>query len=73
MALFIGPEGGFSPAEVELLNSFECRPVYLHTNVLRAETAAIYAIGAVQTIVGEKNQWKPVLQSPETTDTAEYR
>jgi len=73
VALFIGPEGGFSPAEVNLLHSFDCRPVYLHTNVLRAETAAIYAIGAVQTIVGEKNQWKPVLQSPEKTDTAEYR
>lgn len=73
VALFIGPEGGFSPDEVDLLRSLDCRPVYLHTNVLRAETAAIYAIGAVQTIVGEKNQWKPVLQSPETTDTAGYR
>ena len=73
VALFIGPEGGFSPNEVDLLRSISCRPVHLHTNILRAETAAIYAIGAVQTIVGEKNQWKPVLQSPETTDTAESR
>ena len=71
VALFIGPEGGFSRNEVHLLRSISCRPVHLHTNILRAETAAIYAIGAVQTIVGEKNQWKPVLQSPETTDTAE--
>ena len=70
VALFIGPEGGFSPKEVELLCGLGCRPVHLHTNILRAETAAIYAIGAVQTIVGEKNQWKPVLQSPEKTDTA---
>ncbi|MFW6361249.1 MAG: RsmE family RNA methyltransferase [Spirochaetota bacterium] len=73
VALFIGPEGGFSKNEVRLLRSIGCRPVHLHTNILRAETAAIYAIGAVQTIVGEKNQWKPVLQSPETTDTAEFR
>lgn len=73
VALFIGPEGGFSQAEVHLLRSINCRPVHLHTNILRAETAAIYAIGAVQTIVGEKNQWKPVLQSPETTDTAVSR
>ena len=73
VALFIGPEGGFSRNEVDLLRNFSCHPVHLHTNILRAETAAIYAIGAVQTIVGEKNQWKPVLQSPEMTDTAEYR
>jgi len=71
VALFIGPEGGFSPDELAVLGSYDCRPVHLPTNVLRAETAAIYAIGAIQTIAGEREQWKHVPQFPETTDTAE--
>ncbi|MFO7730876.1 MAG: RsmE family RNA methyltransferase [Spirochaetia bacterium] len=70
IALFIGPEGGFSPDELMLLRSYDCRPVHLPTNVLRAETAAIYALGAIQTITGEREQWKHVPQFPETTDTA---
>lgn len=36
----IGPEGGFSPQEVELLSA-NARPVSLGATVLRAETAAI--------------------------------
>jgi len=71
VALFIGPEGGFSPDELAVLRSYNCQPVHLPTNVLRAETAAIYAIGAIQTIAGEREQWKHVPQFPETTDTAE--
>ena len=41
-ALLIGPEGGFSPAEVQMLRrqSF-IRPVSLGPRILRAETAAI--------------------------------
>ncbi|MCF7949909.1 MAG: 16S rRNA (uracil(1498)-N(3))-methyltransferase [Spirochaetia bacterium] len=73
IALFIGPEGGFSPDELAVLRSYDCRPVHLPTNVLRAETAAIYAIGAIQTIAGEREQWKHVPQFPETTDTAEFQ
>ncbi len=73
IALFIGPEGGFSPGEVQFLSRMGCRPVHLQTNILRAETAAIYAIGAVQTIAGEIDQWKHVPQSPGTTDTAGFQ
>lgn len=73
VALFVGPEGGFSPDELELLRSYDCRPVHLPTNVLRAETAAIYAIGAIQTIAGEREQWKHVPQFPEMTDTAAFQ
>jgi 16S rRNA (uracil1498-N3)-methyltransferase len=32
-------------------------PVYLGENVLRTETAAIYALGAVKTILLEKDEW----------------
>jgi len=73
VALFVGPEGGFSRDELVLLRSYNCRPVHLPTNVLRAETAAIYAIGAIQTIAGEREQWKHVPQFPETTDTAAFQ
>jgi len=39
---FIGPEKGLSPAETVLLREkFKARPISLHENILRAETAAI--------------------------------
>ncbi len=64
VALVIGPEGGLSVAETEYLCSCGFFPVHLQTNVLRAETAAIYAIGAVQSILQEKEKWQifPAIQ-----------
>ncbi len=41
---FIGPEKGFSSEETELLMKFKAHPISLHTNILRAETAAIAAL-----------------------------
>jgi 16S rRNA (uracil1498-N3)-methyltransferase len=42
VTFFIGPEKGFSPAETLLLKEkFKARPICLHENILRAETAAI--------------------------------
>jgi len=38
---FIGPEKGFSSAELETLSQFKARGISLHTNILRAETAAL--------------------------------
>ncbi len=55
--LFFGPEGGFSPDEVERFLKSEIHPVFLGHNVLRAETAVIYGTGAVQTILREQNAW----------------
>jgi 16S rRNA (uracil1498-N3)-methyltransferase len=40
-AVFVGPEGGFSPKEIELLNSYNVPAVTLGSQILRAETAAI--------------------------------
>ncbi len=41
----IGPEGGFSEEERKaLLNNEKIRPVSLGPNILRAETAALYAL-----------------------------
>ena len=51
VTIVIGPEGGFDPSEVdELLNmGFEC--VSLGKRILRAETAACYALSAIDALV----------------------
>ena len=48
IAVMIGAEGGFSPAEVEHLIEEGFSPVLLKTNILRAETAAVAAVAIVQ-------------------------
>lgn len=63
IGLLIGPEGGFSDQELELFSSLHYYSVYLGDSVLRAETAALYAVAAVQTILRESRRWQ--LQSPE--------
>ena len=50
VGILIGSEGGFSEEEAKLLTDKEFNPVLLKTNILRCETAAIYAVAAVQTI-----------------------
>jgi 16S rRNA (uracil1498-N3)-methyltransferase len=42
--ILIGPEGDFTPAELSLAKSAGCLPLSLGPLVLRAETAAIYAL-----------------------------
>jgi len=56
VSILIGPEGGFSPDEVKQLRSLESViPVSLGPRILRADTAAIAAITAVQSAIGD---WK---------------
>ena len=45
--LFIGPEGGFSPAEVEFARACGVLPITLGRRVLRAETAGLVAATAI--------------------------
>jgi 16S rRNA (uracil1498-N3)-methyltransferase len=59
VSMIIGPEGGLSGGEVQLLRAAGFTPVHLGGNVLRVETAALYAIGAVKTILQEKDEWIP--------------
>lgn len=59
VALCIGPEGGFTTREVEILTAGGFAPVRLLSPVLRAETAAVFALGAVHTILTERRSWKP--------------
>lgn len=47
VALFIGPEGGFSAAEVQLARDYGIIPVSLGPRILRAETAGLAAAAMV--------------------------
>ena len=44
IALFVGPEGGFSDQEIDTAIQSGCIPVTLGRNILRTETAAIVAV-----------------------------
>ena len=44
IALFVGPEGGFSKQEITTAIKKQCIPVTFGTNILRTETAAITAV-----------------------------
>ncbi|MGQ9573631.1 MAG: 16S rRNA (uracil(1498)-N(3))-methyltransferase [Dehalococcoidia bacterium] len=56
VSLFIGPEGGFPPEEVELARQQGVRTVSLGRRILRAETAAIAAAALVLNELGELNR-----------------
>jgi 16S rRNA (uracil1498-N3)-methyltransferase len=62
VAILIGPEGGLSAAEAALLEGAGFHPAYLGDSVLRVETAALYALGAVKTILQERDAWIPAQQ-----------
>ncbi|HWP41794.1 MAG TPA: RsmE family RNA methyltransferase, partial [Blastocatellia bacterium] len=53
VAVLIGPEGGWSDAELELFVARGARPVTLGPRVLRTETAAIAAITLLQHSLGD--------------------
>ena len=44
VSIFIGPEGGFDPAEVELARDAGVVPISLGKRILRTETAALVAL-----------------------------
>ncbi len=54
----IGCEGGISPSEIELLEKNGFEGIHFKTNILRAETAALYAFAVLQTAVMEWEEWK---------------
>jgi len=43
----VGPEGDFTPAELNLARSHGCRPITLGPIILRVETAAIYCLSVL--------------------------
>ncbi len=50
VALAVGCEGGISPAELQQLHESGFENIHFATNVLRAETAAIYGLAVIQQI-----------------------
>ncbi|MDX1520038.1 MAG: 16S rRNA (uracil(1498)-N(3))-methyltransferase [Anaerolineae bacterium] len=55
LALFIGPEGGFSQVEADLAQRAEVQLVSLGPRILRAETAGLALSAAVMFVWGEWN------------------
>jgi 16S rRNA (uracil1498-N3)-methyltransferase len=55
----VGPEGGLSDSEREVLVSKGFAPVYLGETVLRTETAAVALAAIVRFLLLEKDEWKP--------------
>jgi 16S rRNA (uracil1498-N3)-methyltransferase len=47
LSLFVGPEGGFSPEEVNIAIAAGAVPVTLGSNILRTETAAIVGVALI--------------------------
>jgi 16S rRNA (uracil1498-N3)-methyltransferase len=47
VSVWIGPEGDFTPAEVQAIEAAGARPITLGPNVLRADTAALYCLSVL--------------------------
>jgi 16S rRNA (uracil1498-N3)-methyltransferase len=58
VALAVGPEGGFSDAEVTLFLENGFNPITIGDTVLRTETAALYCAAAVRILLLEKESWQ---------------
>ncbi len=55
LGLLIGPEGGFSKEERELLGSLDfVLPISLGPRILRADTAAVAALALIQSTIGDR-------------------
>lgn len=55
--IVVGPEGGFSQEEATEFMAHCFKPLLLGANVLRTETAALYAVAAIQVLLLEKASW----------------
>lgn len=67
LTLFIGPEGGFDPSEIEAAAQAGVELVGLGPRVLRTETAAIVLLALVAAAVGEMDRPAPYWQSGDVT------
>lgn len=56
LALLVGPEGGFSQAELRWARDQGCHPLRLGPRVLRTETAGIAAMAGIQLLWGDLRQ-----------------
>lgn len=56
--LVVGCEGGITSIELEILVESGFIPVHLDTNILRAETAALYGLAVLQNLLTERHVWQ---------------
>ena len=56
LSLFVGSEGGFSEEECHLAESRQATACLMPTNILRAETAGIFALGAIENILCSRTE-----------------
>ena len=54
VAIVIGPEGGFSSGEIDAATYYGFKKVSLGKRILRAETAAIYALSVISNILEQE-------------------
>ena len=57
IVVIVGPEGGFDPSELESFLEAGFHPIHFGDSVLRTETAALYALAAVKTVMAERESW----------------
>ena len=57
-AVFCGCEGGISPQEIAVLQNARIVPVHFRTNILRCETAAVYGMAVLQSLITEQDEWQ---------------
>lgn len=60
IAACIGPEGGFSPAELAAFVDGGYRLAWLGPSVLRAETAAVFALASIRALCLERHAWTAI-------------
>lgn len=61
LSLFVGPEGGFSPAECDRFIGVGIEPLWLGPRVYRTEVAGLAAVAAAQLLLVEREDWQPVM------------
>jgi len=59
IVLCVGPEGGFDAQESRTFAEAGFVPLKLPCAVLRTETAALYAVAAVEIVLSERRSWIP--------------
>lgn len=57
LSIFVGPEGGFDPEEVEMARKRDVEMIGLGRRILRSETAAIALTTAAMHEIGEMEHW----------------
>ena len=54
IGIFIGPEGGFTPEEIELAMAHQVQPITLGKRILRTETAGMTVLSILMFLLGRK-------------------